>query len=608
LPSSAKRRSSGAGDRAGRPSPPTPARGSAGKGDGLPQTLENAERPGARLRAVLSELLLLVLSSLLFSLSFPNFLSRWGYFPLAFLALAPMFAVIRRCGWLRCILYGAFFGFASYALFNFWLAKFHPLALLIVPPIHSFYFLLLFPLLKAAVTFFPVHGYLLQSLIWVGYEFLKTQGFLAYSYGNLGYSQYLFLPLLQLASLAGVWGVSLLVVFPSAFLGSLWIAGPSARFRTKTRFAVLHGLPLAGYGLLLLLAIGWGLVSQVDLAGARPWKVALVQQNVDPWRGGYRAYRQSLDILVRQSERALREKPEIVIWSETSFVPAIDWHTRYRQDPEAYRLVRELRDYLSEQEVPFVVGNDDGQLKRTETGEERRVDYNATLLFQGGEIVQTYRKLHLVPFTEYFPYRNTLPRVYEWLRNADTHFWEKGTEHTVFEAAGVRFSTPICFEDTFGYLNREFVRAGAEVLVNMTNDSWSNSVAAEMQHMSMSVIRAVENRRSVVRATNGGITGIIDPNGRLRSMLPPFIEGYLIGDVPVHAQVTTLYTRWGDWFGRLVLLAALLGVTWGAVRALAARTPRPGVGTQTPRPEVGTQTPTAGTPAAGAPGKRRKKD
>ena len=236
-----------------------------------------------------------------------------------------------------------------------------------------------------------------------------------------------------------------------------------------------------------------------------------------------------------------------MIWSETSFVPAIDWHTRYRPDTQTYGLVKELREFLAAQPVPFVVGNDDGQLKRVEEGQEARVDYNAAILFDRDRIVDTYRKLHLVPFTESFPFQKSLPGLYNWLVNADTHFWEKGTVYTVFEAGGVRFSTPICFEDTFGDLCRGFVRQGADVLVNITNDAWSFSVPGAMQHMTMAVFRAVENRRSVVRSTNAGMTNIIDPNGRILSSLPPFTEGYLSGIVPVHTATATLYTRWGDW-------------------------------------------------------------
>jgi apolipoprotein N-acyltransferase len=138
----------------------------------------------------------------------------------------------------------------------------------------------------------------------------------------------------------------------------------------------------------------------------------------------------------------------------------------------------------------------------------------------------------------------------------------------------VRFSTPICFEDTFGYLCREFVARGAQVLVNMTNDAWSFSVPGAMQHMTMAVFRAVENRRSVVRSTNGGMTNIIDPNGRILRSLPPFTEGYLSGTVPVYTSTSTLYTRWGDWFPWVLLVVSLAGLAAGTAARMVRRAPR----------------------------------
>ena len=533
--------------------------------------------PGSRprgARSVLLDLGLLALSAFLFALSFPSFLSVQGWFPLGFVCLAPLFAVVRRASWPAVPFYGLFFGYASYALFNYWLGRFYPLALVIVPPIYAAYFLVTLPALKLADTLFPRHAHLLQAALWVCYEyFLKTSGFLAYSYGNLGYSQHAFLPFIQVADLAGVWVVSLLVVYPSTLIGRACADGLAA-LRTSWRGYVVAA---AAYAAVFAAVVVYGSVSFADTRGDRQWRVALVQQDVDPWKGGYAAYRTSLDVLERQSTRALAgsgtERPEIVIWSETSFVPAIDWHTRYRPDNQTYGLVKELRDFLSAQTVPFVVGNDDGELRRVDEGQDARVDFNASLLFDHGQIVDTYRKLHLVPFTESFPFKKTLPRIYQWLVNADTHFWEKGTVYTVFQAGGVRFSTPICFEDTFGYLCRGFVQRGADVLVNMTNDLWSRSEACAMQHMTMAVFRAVENRRSVVRSTNGGMTNIIDPNGRILASLAPFTEGCLLGSVPVHQGVRTLYTRWGDWLPPVLLGLSAAALAAGIVRRI--RTGRP---------------------------------
>ena len=541
----------------------------------------SSERPGllgaaaALLRTTTGEIGLLLLSALLFALAHPSLLSRWGVGPLAFVALAPVFLVLRRAGWLRVVLYGVLYGYVSYALYNYWLATFHPLAIIIVPVVYMGYLLVLFLLLKLADQLFPRYGYLVQILVWVGYELVKSLGFLGYSYGILGYTQYLWTDFIQIAGVTGVWGVSMLVIAPSALLAR-WaleaLEARSAPWRRAllTRFWARHRIPLLCLALLLAANLVYGATARADYQAVRQWRVALVQQNIDPWRGGFYAYERSLEILLRLSEAALREDPDIVIWSETSFVPGIDWHTRHRTDSRRYALVQELRDYLDRQNVPFVVGNDDGQLERTADG-EMRVDYNAAIMFHEGEIVQTYRKIHLVPFTESFPFKRQLPGIYRWLKEADTHFWKQGTEFVVFDSgagsghSGVRFSILICFEDTFGYLGREFVREGAQVLVNMSNDSWSASVPAEMQHMMIGIFRAVENRRSVVRSTNGGMTVTVDPDGRLLQMLEPFTDAYLIGTVPVVDGPATLYTRWGDWFGVAALVAglALLAVRGG---------------------------------------------
>ncbi len=152
--------------------------------------------------------------------------------------------------------------------------------------------------------------------------------------------------------------------------------------------------------------------------------------------------------------------------------------------------------------------------------------------------------------------------MYNLLVDFDTHFWEKGKEYTVFENNGVKFSTPICFEDTFGYLSRKFINSGADIIVNMTNDSWSGSVASEVQHMMHAVFRAAENRRSVIRSTNGGITCVIDPNGKITDKIDPFVEGYLTADVPVYTDTQTVYTRFGDWFGVAAVILSLFLISF----------------------------------------------
>lgn len=510
---------------------------------------------------------LALLSALLFSLAFPSIVSDWGWFPLGFIALAPLFVAVHRCRWPAVFPLGFLTGFATYSLFNYWLINFHPLSILIVPVIYAVYFVVLLPVLKLADTLFPRYGYLVQALVWLGYEYLRIQGFLGYAYGIIGYSQYTFTPLIQISSVFGVWGVSALVVFPSAYLAAAVKDG----FGGFVPFVRRHRIDLAVYGVVFAATMVFGAVSPVNYEGSRNLRVALVQQNVDPWIGGTSAYRRSLDILLRQSRLAMEEDPEMVVWSETSFIPAIRFHDQFRQDPERTALVKELTDYLDEQPVPFVIGNGDAQLERDAEGNLRRIDYNSVLLYDQGELVETYRKTHLVPFTEHFPYRDQFPWLYDLLVENNTAFWGEGEDFTIFEAAGVRFATPICFEDTFGYISRRFVNEGAEIIVNLTNDSWSKSVPAAMQHMAMAVFRAVENRRSMVRSTNGGMTTIIDPNGTIVDMYPAFVEGYLIGDVPIYTGTDTVYTAAGNWAAIVFLVAALSLLTFGAVRAVVVR-------------------------------------
>jgi apolipoprotein N-acyltransferase len=217
--------------------------------------------------------------------------------------------------------------------------------------------------------------------------------------------------------------------------------------------------------------------------------------------------------------------------------------------------------------VPFLIGNDDARkdpAKNPRVGEGFRVDYNAAMLFQNGKNTAIYRKIHLVPFTEHFPYQKQLPSLYRALVNADTHFWEKGTEATVFSGPGFRFSTPICFEDTFGYLSRRFVQNGAEIIVNISNDAWSHSLPAQNQHLAMAVFRAVENRRSMVRATASGQTCGIAPNGKIIAMAPPFSEAWITVAIPV-VKGDTVYTRWGDYLALFQTAAALSLLLFGGI-------------------------------------------
>ncbi len=504
----------------------------------------------------LLELGLLVLSALLFSLSFPSFLDDWGYGFLAYFCLIPLFVAIHRAGWLKTVLYGLFYGFITYRIFNFWLKQFNPVSYMVVPLIYAGFFGVFFPLFKWADKRLPRMGWLVQTLFWLCYEVVRTKGFIGYSYGIIGYSQYSFLSLIGISDITGVLGVSAMVVLPSAYIA--WVIN---NVSIRELFSLKTMKPVIIYAALFLMVNIYGLLSRVDYSGSPVWKTTLVQHNEDAWRSNMEQYKISFENLKELSEEAIaKENPDIVIWPETSFVPSVEWHEKYRQEPDKLILIKKLRAFLIESGKDFLIGNNDSRMVDGD-----RLSWNAALLFQNGEITDRYHKLHLVPFGEYFPYKKLFPRFYQYIIDEGASLYEHGTEWTVMEQKGVKFSDMICYEDVFPYLARGFAKEGAQVFVNITNDAWSPAVASCMQHGTMAVFRCVENRRSMVRSTCSGFTSVISPNGEILASLEPFTRGTLTYDVPVYSERTTLFTRLGQWF-ELLIFAASLAVIFFFIR------------------------------------------
>jgi apolipoprotein N-acyltransferase len=550
---------------------------------------------------IVNHLGLVILSSFLFALSFPNPLVENGLPLLAWLAYIPILVVIHKNNIVPCIGWGAVYGYTAFSLFNYWLSVFHPLAGLIVGSIYMIYLAFVFILFKLAEKYFPKNGYLVQWIIFLAYEYLRTKGFLGYSYGITAYSQWRIIPLIQIARITGVWGVSALVTFPSFWLARVLndeeknsngyaqskavgpknevLGRPQRFFLTFTQKAKKYCIPLFVWTACLIASFIFGAIASEDFSKYPQARIALIQHNTDPWapakaltiRQTHEEYHNDLVVLKKLSNEALAaETPDLVVWPETAFVPRIFWHTTYRDDQPSWLLVKELLEYLSEQEVPFLIGNDDARkdpVKNPNNNDKNRIDYNAALLFKKGKITQIYRKIHLVPFTEHFPYQKQLPFIYRALENADTHFWEKGDELTVFDAGNFTFSTPICFEDTFGDLSRGFVREGADVLVNISNDAWSNSLPAQNQHLSMAVFRCVENYRPMARSTVSGQSCAIDPSGRVTTLAQPFSETWLHVSAPLVSK-ETLYTHYGDFMGITYCISCIILLIFTIIRGI----------------------------------------
>ena len=536
------------------------------------------------LRTLCSEVLVLLASAFVLAASFPGFLTDDGIAPLVFVALIPVFMVIRNTTW-RCVwFHGFLFGLVYYFFFNYWLKGFHALAIVIAPVIKGGEMLLLFLALKAIDEAFPKKGYILKGAVWAAYAYLAENWFAGYPYGNIVYALYPYPVLYQTADITGIWGIICLMVFPQAAAADYlypWVMGKKESFRLWLKSNLI---PLIIWALLSVASIIYGIFSLAyweDRTPSSTMRVACVQHNHDSWKGGYNTYRSNFNNLKRYTTESLVTDPDLVIWSETAFVPSVAWHTTYDAEGTVWEDIHDLTidfvEYAESIGVPLLTGNpksviaDPSLPPYDEDGNKNSVEYNTVILFQDGEIKGEYIKQHLVPFTEHFPYEKQLPWLYNLLKAMDYNWWIPGTEPTVFELNGVHFSTPICYEDSFGVLNAEYVASGAEVIINMTNDNWSKKPSAEWQHAEIAAFRSVETRKAMVRGTNSGITCLIVPTGEIQDPMKPFSMGTHTYEVPVYSQSdygNTFYVEHIDLFAKIAIGVSIAALAYWLIRKL----------------------------------------
>jgi apolipoprotein N-acyltransferase len=268
-------------------------------------------------------------------------------------------------------------------------------------------------------------------------------------------------------------------------------------------------------------------------------KVAVLQGNIDQYKKFDRQYRSEIieayTVLVAS---ASVHKPDVYIWPETAvpgYLPA---------DPVMYTWLRDTAQRTASFHLagaPFNNGGPDS--------------YNATFLFgSDGGILGWHKKTHLVPFGEFIPFKKALAPYFPVLAGMED--FQRGNDYTVLSINSVLWGPTICSENFFGAKVAGFVRNGAEILVNQTNDAWFFDTAAAEQHFTMNVFRAIENRRSVVVCGNTGISGIIEPSGRISTRSPVFKTLYFVSSVSPEKEIT-FYTRWNDVFAKLCIAIAL---------------------------------------------------
>ena len=280
--------------------------------------------------------------------------------------------------------------------------------------------------------------------------------------------------------------------------------------------------------------------------------VVLLQQNTDPRKREYQENNERLMAITDDALASLSHPPDLVAWPEGGFKLDIrHWSAPERKNTYWGRVVQTFIEYQRNLGTWLVTGTQDHETVVTEDGENIRRDFNSSVLLSSdGQLAGFYHKMHLVPFSEYFPFdKEKFAALYSFFETYDISDWDLGSSRVVYQHERMRFFTPVCFEDVFSDHVRRFVLQDVDLILNMSNDYWSLSPVEGRQHGIFSLFRAVENQRPVLRTTSSGYTVYIDATGQIQPGSPePYTEGYVIARVPLPERRLTLYTRWGDWF------------------------------------------------------------
>jgi len=410
----------------------------------------------------------------------------------------------------------------------------------------------LFRYLPLTLDRFALRG----AVAWVAGEFLSVRIFPWF----LGHTQLSFAEFAQAASVAAVPLISFVMI---------WLSEGAIRSLGERRFH--PGLKGAGAIFSLLLVYGWWELLDEGLLHETQ-SVALVQANLSIERKGDVAYFSSNEERYRALSSPFQGSSTLVIWPETAiqeWIPAQIGHVRNNKHLPSF-----------EKQMPLLVG--------ALSFSSRTATHNSAFgILPTGEVLPPYHKRILMPFGEYTPFSDLIPFLAS--MNANVAEFHAGKKVEVFEypllteggSRILKVSPLICYEDIVPSLSRESVIQGAELLVNLTNDAWFGDSVAPLQHHLIASFRAIENRRSLIRSTNTGLTAVVTPWGKTTASLPLFQEGTLLAEVPV-IRYNTLYTRYlGEKPWWLLSSAAVVLVLLRLLQPLARRRAR-GVTQQEP--------------------------
>ncbi|MBN2324726.1 MAG: apolipoprotein N-acyltransferase [Spirochaetes bacterium] len=505
---------------------------------------------------------------------------------LGFIALVPVFFVVYRTTVAKTIGYGILAGFTFYCLYLFWMnAYLAVIGVAFTTLLFGGYFVITLIIINLTARAFPRYRAFITPFIWIAVEYVRSFGFLSFTFGSMGYSQHNFLRFIQIADIGGEPLVSFLVVFFNAALCDsviLLLDDEKKRIPAVFKKAVP---PIVAASLIVISVVYGSFRFSEQIPQQKRLKLSLVQALSSPRAEWKREKWKTLKRLTDLSKESIEKNDgvDLVVWTETavrtSLRPNLLHGTSYHE---------KIRDLVIELDTEFVIGSPDNfypgegdsliinDLDEVYPSKDKNEIWtnSAYYLSRSGEILGRYDKIKLTPFGEHFPIGKKLGFLQRVLdKFTDSAGFTPGTGHTVFENPKLPFGVVICWEGTYGYFIREFVKNGAEFVINISNDMWTKTKAGHFQHFSMTKFRAVENRIWFARAANDGVTAIINPRGEVVKILPIKEEGYLVGEVGERVR-ETFYTRNGDILPKVSVW--ILGLSFAGSVYMLIRGPKRG--------------------------------
>jgi apolipoprotein N-acyltransferase len=554
---------------------------------------------------VLKEIALCGLSAVLLILSFPSFNLEF----LAWFGFVPVFFALNNKSQKQAFFLFFITGIIFWSGIVYWLVHVTLAGTIVLIFYLALYFAIFGLIIRPLTKHSTPYVLIFIPSVWVLLEYIRSHLFTGFPWALLGYSQYLNLPVIQIADITGAWGVSFLVMMSNVALYLVMSSESGVRggrmVKSKNLITpVIIFCFVLGYGFYKLQTPNSKLQTEHSV------KISVIQGNIPQelkWDAKAQDYiiNEYLDL----NTRAMADKPDLIIWPESALPVILEGEPDY---------FIKVTDFVNKNNIPLLLGAvrlesklyynsallihstapniaikgearsaaqyhpESFDIAQDASKDAERVEAQNPgfspgcvegLISEEAKSITKYDKLHLVPFGEYIPLRKALPFLETIVPIGD---FTPGREYTVFQIPNPksqipnRFSVLICFEDLFPELSREFRKRGADFLVNITNDAWFKKTSSPYQHLLASVFRAVENRVFLARAANTGVSGFIAPSGKIVSLVRNgrgsniFLSGYNTEDINVSKSNLSFYTRFGDIF----IIACLLFVLYGTVRNL----------------------------------------